>query len=1077
VLARNVLLFSFLIEQSNGRGTQDYAQLLWEMYYHFFLSSEALEALLTHVKRLLEASRSMDIWNLSLYAKTLRFLSGATLRKIRGFWQNYLAFYDGEDSKTSTLASMQEVFRRSGASETGVFLNGSRSLGIHGTSDSATKCMSDAFRAYWATGVVAGNKKDASNVRQEGSGRTNALLTLSSAPLGKLAVHYGSDPLLGFRLPEVFDKDSKAMDTLGCLADAAKLQFMSWCHSFISHIELDTVVVQFHCGEAVSLCYELQDYHSGIPKMPKDAYLYLHPWSSETLDLPRFENSGTTNEYDIIDCSNISDHVGILNILPATVPLLSKNRQATIYTETLLPASHDPRQYLHELVRADVSAIFLIAGIAPTGSLLGVSTEHFGAEILMRDHGNSGESRNQIRMRLDWKRPSSGDSDAQHQRVEESPTIRVDPEEMASLFFKWYLDMFSNAENMANLRSVHAGQVSGPMLHHLNHYTRITLVALIVLAVRNVHTDWNRCITRLLMSIEKDISLIVGSNSLQELYMLLHMTGLYSTDCIRQDPKITAMGLTDAFDLTALHGALSEPDLPGIVTLVLVVPRANLEFLTSTDIERLGTPGLHLAVYNSSLFENSFFSIYLHFGALSVQSDGSVRTISEDPRGWRGTSDLIVTCPVPAFQFLVGDIDKTRVALVINSTPASSQFMAKLGIHMRIYDASIKNQDNVHIFPNAPANVAGLNVPPCVVGRHREHLRPKIEARLASGILQCFCIREAISSDSGRQLLLNGASVETNQKSPCTLTVELGSKSWTLEFPCPIDHPHGKTRIARKQAWVEFIAPISWANQSCGYTLCPFPVVQEKKWISTWGLSRINLAQQPSFSCEAGSSSLTGFLGMTLSERETQSNGAACKQAVPEGAWFDMKETVTALFAGFLGDGATSHTEQQCRGFQLVCDGNSDTVFIASALRHDLDSGSLSLDCHVVPLTNDRRSTMSEALLDVVREEKLLGIRISPKEEVLWKNALPSLVERCRTSWDHTSKCEYGNQPFRCPRSVAHGRSSICTCGEGKDTRSLPGAFSGFRRYATRVAIPTLSAIPYVETLALSSLLNSRMGT
>ena len=78
---------------------EDHARLLWEIYYHFFLSSEALEALIKHVKKLLEISRSMGTWSASIYAKSLRFLSDATLHRIREFWQSYLVFYDNAYSK------------------------------------------------------------------------------------------------------------------------------------------------------------------------------------------------------------------------------------------------------------------------------------------------------------------------------------------------------------------------------------------------------------------------------------------------------------------------------------------------------------------------------------------------------------------------------------------------------------------------------------------------------------------------------------------------------------------------------------------------------------------------------------------------------------------------------------------------------------------------------------------------------------------------------------------------------------------------------------------------------------------
>jgi len=1073
VLARNILLYSFLMDQRSAESL-NYTQLLWEMYYHFFLTSESMEALLKHLNGLLKISASMAAWNNSQYAKTLRIMSSATLRKIREFWQSYLDFYNSEGNQTSILTSMQDIFRRSGASEHATFLNGSRSLGVHGLSPSATAHMSNALRAYWKTGVVAGNQRDAQNLRREGGGRTNALFALSSAPLGNLAVHYGCDPLLGFRLPQALDTNSKATDVLERLADAAKSQFKAWCESFISHVVLDTTTIYFHCGEALSLCYEVQNHDDGYPKLPKDFYLYSTPWSCESLDLTNIETPSTAyNEYDVIDCSNISDHVGILNLLPATVPLLSKTRHATLYTETLLPTSEDTERYLDELLRADVSSIFLIAGIAPTGLLLGVSTEHFGSEILMRGEG----SRNQIRMRLDWKRPWGGDSNVRHRQVTNSPALYVGAEDMSTLFFRWYLEIFSNAENISNLLSVHLRRASGPVLHDLNHYTRMTLVALIILAVKNVHTDWNKCISLLLTSIEQDRTLIVGNNSLQELYMLLHMSGLYTTDALRKEPKIAAMDFAGAMNHPTSPGVPQVLDLPSIVTIALTVPRESLGFLSSTSLDQVGTPGLHLAVYNSQLFENSFFSLYLHFGKLFVNSGDNTGSIDEHAQGWRGTSDLIVTCPMPAFQFLVGNNRNTRVALVINSTPASSHFATVLGPQMRVYDTSIKDHDNVHIFPNTPTNVASLGVQARASNRHCERLKPKTKARLADSRLQYLCVREDLSCSIGRQLLLEGVPVETSQKSPCTLVVKLGPQSWTHEFPFPIDQRHSTTRIARKQAWVEVIVPISSATQAYGYALCPFPVVHANDQISTWGLSRVNLSQQPSFSRNVSPSYLSGFLGMTLSERERQSSQAARKHITLTDPPFDMKETVAALFSGFAGYDTTPHARKEWKGFRLACGEDSDTLILASALRHDLDSGSLCLDCHVVPLTNDRIPTISGALVDAVRQQKLLSVRISKDEEILWKRALPSLVERCRTSWNHTVRCEYRKISFQCPLSVAHGQSPICTCGEGVDIHTLPKVFHGFSSYATRIAIPTLSAIPYVEKMAVSPLAKSGAGT
>lgn len=229
------------------------------------------------------------------------------------------------------------------------------------------------------------------------------------------------------------------------------------------------------------------------------------------------------------------------------------------------------------------------------------------------------------------------------------------------------------------------------------------------------------------------------------------------------------------------------------MTVALTVPRARLRFLSGASLDQVVTPGLHLAVSNGQLFENSFFSLFLHFGKLSVDPSGGTASLDEDPLGWRGTSDLVVTCPMPAFQSLVGNDGNTRVALVINSTPASSRSVNVLGPQLRIYDASMKGHDSVHILCNTSAGVAALSMPAPMANRDCQRVQPKIEARLANGRLQYLCVREDVTCSTSHQLLLKGAPVDTIQKSPCTMMVKLGLQPWRLEFPFPIDQCHSTT--------------------------------------------------------------------------------------------------------------------------------------------------------------------------------------------------------------------------------------------------------------------------------------------
>lgn len=92
--------------------------------------------------------------------------------------------------------------------------------------------MGEAFKGFWSTGVVGGNSHDMLALGNEGKGRVNPMFAISSSPTKEFAVHYASDPLLGFHLAEAFDDGTKEAGTVGRVVQLAKSQFRDWCTSF-----------------------------------------------------------------------------------------------------------------------------------------------------------------------------------------------------------------------------------------------------------------------------------------------------------------------------------------------------------------------------------------------------------------------------------------------------------------------------------------------------------------------------------------------------------------------------------------------------------------------------------------------------------------------------------------------------------------------------------------------------------------------------------------------------------------------------------------------------------------------------
>lgn len=260
----------------------------------------------------------------------------------------------------------------------------------------------------------------------------------------------------------------------------------------------------------------------------------------------------------------------------------------------------------------------------------------------------------------------------------------------------------------------------------------------------------------------------------------------------------------------------------------------------------------------------------------------------------------------------------------------------------------------------------------------------------------------------------------------------------------------------------------------------------------SWGMGRINLAESPIVAADMSLDTLSAFLGMTLSAKEKDFQGAEPSQGSNfSRSLFDMKESLALLFTSFACKHRSSGRKYQA--FRLAVDNDSDTLIFANALRHDQDSGSICLDAHVVPLTPPRVQKLHRALTKTASQ--MLSIRLSDQEAILWKHILPALVERCRHSWQHQPTCEYhknnNNKTIsspksspesspeatttNCPLSILHGHSPICSCGEGQknDLSHFPREFSsdGFAQFATRIALTPLSAHPMVETMALNQVL------
>ena len=383
----------------------------------------------------------------------------------------------------------------------------------------------------------------------------------------------------------------------------------------------NTVKVAVHCGEAVNLCHELQDHQPHCQSLPKCTRRYDGPWSARQLVLWDPEAIYIAKQFDVINRLNLNDHVSILNILPATVPLLSRHACSVLYTESLLLAAEHTSESLNALIHSDITALSLIIGVAPVGTLLGTTTDSASTEIMSAWLGKKSPGRQtQFRIHIPWKIPRFSDwqnPEASNGLQTSTERIGVNSEELAAFFFGLYRKMFA-FEDLSQMISLTQRQIHTPLAGDLRFYSRLTLVALLHLAKSQVLTDWAKCVDVLLQKIENDRSLILSSNNLQELYVHLHLSELWENPALEMDPRAAAAAFGTSRPVTGETGLLQHYDIPSVVYVVLVVPRSKLGVFDE-PLESTGTPGLHISVSQQGMFENSFFGIGCCFGQLKAE--------------------------------------------------------------------------------------------------------------------------------------------------------------------------------------------------------------------------------------------------------------------------------------------------------------------------------------------------------------------------------------------------------------------------------------------------------------------------
>ncbi|KAL9133715.1 MAG: hypothetical protein Q9175_005104, partial [Cornicularia normoerica] len=702
ILARNVVLFTLI---TKGRPSTE----LWDLFYHFFVPAESLNTLRTHAAGLVEASKSTEKWASSPYGKYIEYVDKATLRELRRYWTRYASTEEFPQARTAIAQRSKEIGSMN-------FATGIRSAGPLWCNASAT--MGYVYREFWKTGVVAGNSEDLS--RLNGKGEVNPMFAVSSAASRDFAVHYGAEPLVGFHLPEAFQEEvakrsGGASEQSKRAVAIAKSQFKAWCESFCDYVSNDRVHVSFFCGEALALSHDLQLAITLDQEPGYNARTYVKPWSACPLLLDGHVDLNASRDlpcdpFNVIDTSNLGDHVGFINILSATAPLLRRDASSVLYTESLLMVSEDISASLSTVLGSDIATFSLLIGLAPSGLLTGVTLDAVSNETaLFKFIQGEMNGQKQYRMRVSWKYPQFSDASVVGVLVRSTGSdlqVKFEAKELADYLFDIYKTMFAH-EDTSKLMAKFARIKDAQYLVDLQRYTRAGMAALLRLVRATVQVDWEQTMQLLNNHLETDRSLLVGSNSLQELYVHLHVLGVWTIKSLESNPDQLRKGFGLSLrPRSGEKGILAADDTPSVVQLVLVVPREKLTVFTGKTPDAIGTPALHVSVTQTKgqdRYENCFYSFQAFFGDVVYDdSTKNASVVQEDEHGWLGSADLVITCAVPAFGLLIGPKNGIRAALRINTNPDSLARFAHLGMRMAVFETGFNDGKRLFVCRGAP---------------------------------------------------------------------------------------------------------------------------------------------------------------------------------------------------------------------------------------------------------------------------------------------------------------------------------------------------------------------------------------
>lgn len=689
-----------------------------------------------------------------------------TLSTVRELWKQYVST---KNMSTGQKDGYEGRYRK-GVKETAEFRK-SKGTGLMAYSAISpvlpTGEISTVFEgiitSYWEKGRTGTGTATVPNPTLAFSGRGEEFI-----------LHYASCPPLSFHLPAVgvAMADNPRLKADFVIGECKK-QFNDWAASLRQVLTKQPakpkLTIRFSIADLFSLCGTLACGQLACGR-------YTNPWNSTELVLSE-EDYGKNaklpapRDFNIIDTSNLADHVAFLNLLTATAPLLRTTPDSVLLTETLGHVDTPATNFLKEILCGDQYVMGVLLDLLPASLFTGYTSRSNPGATLSKVFNTSGISENPVFDRTHWKRLSVNDG--------ATGQIKFTPNAIAAFLFKVYTKMFEEENLTAMYQQKLSLGTKKPKMIGLTHYTRESFARLLAyIKPKFTASDWDAVMNEFGFLLVNDSQLFCGKNHFQELRAFL--------------------GITGAFDINDVE----------VVSLTLRVPRSKLAPLLEGKLSEMGTPALQLVIESpGSAGHSVFHAVQPVFGRIeTIEKDGSSLRIVPDKAGVFGSEDLIVTVKVTSEMVNVM-VGQTTVSLQIHPSMASIQyFKGKLAPDLALYRTALGDKKSVFI-TKTPPNITSAELK-AGEGKVKEEVSPTHFVVLNSGndAVERIGVKFFGFRSPHNQELRDGAAVECVVEEGVSY-LKFGSFKEVVPFPLPVVEGSIKTRIARKSQFIEVNIP------------------------------------------------------------------------------------------------------------------------------------------------------------------------------------------------------------------------------------------------------------------------------